>query len=175
MAPRILTTFLLIAMSIRPSFSDGLSSHSHSDVTSAVSGTLIDVPAVAKDAAATVARFTAALSGGRLAAAGAELDAKVLIVEGGDAERSAAEYLANHAKADAAFLKTAHQQVLSRVARASGELAWVATESELHVQKDGKPVTVLSTETMVLRHGPAGWKIVHIHWSSRKKDPAAAH
>jgi len=27
-----------------------------------------------------------------------------------------------------------------------------------------------STETMVLRSTSAGWKIVHIHWSSRAKD-----
>jgi hypothetical protein len=51
----------------------------------------------------------------------------------------------------------------------------VATESELHLQKDGKPVTMLSTETMLLQRRAAVWKIVHIHWSSRKKDPTAAH
>jgi hypothetical protein len=51
----------------------------------------------------------------------------------------------------------------------------VASESELHTQKDGKPVTVLSTETMLLQRRAAVWKIVHVHWSSRKKDPLAAH
>jgi ketosteroid isomerase-like protein len=39
--------------------------------------------------------------------------------------------------------------------------------------KDGKEATMLSTETMVLRRGTSGWKIVHIHWSSRIKRPAA--
>jgi hypothetical protein len=51
----------------------------------------------------------------------------------------------------------------------------VASESELHTQKDGKPVTVLSTETMLLQRRAAVWKIVHVHWLSRKKDPLAAH
>jgi hypothetical protein len=51
----------------------------------------------------------------------------------------------------------------------------VASESELHLQKDGKPVTVLSTETMLLQRSASVWKIVHIHWSSRKKDPSSAH
>jgi ketosteroid isomerase-like protein len=134
-----------------------------------------NVPAAAKDAVAAVDRFTAALSAGDLVKAGAELDSNVLILESGAAERSAAEYLRGHAKEDAAFLKTAHQQLVHRSAHATGDFAWVATESELHIQKDGKPVTVLSTETMLLQRGTSAWKIVHIHWSSRKKDPSAAH
>lgn len=30
-------------------------------------------------------------------------------------------------------------------------------------------MTLLSTETMVLKNTAAGWQIVHIHWSSRPK------
>lgn len=135
----------------------------------------IDVPDAAKAAAATVDRFFAALSAGDLAQAGAELDPNVIILESGGAERSAAEYLGGHAKGDAAFLKGAHHTLLRRTARTSGELVWVASESELHVQKDGKPSTIASTETMVLRSTPAGWKIVHIHWSSHVKKPGEAH
>lgn len=131
----------------------------------------IDVPDAAKAAAATVDRFFAALSAGDLERAGAELAADVIILESGGAERSAAEYLGGHAKGDAAFLKGAHHTLLRRTARSSGELVWVASESELHVQKDGKPATIASTETMVLRSTGGGWKIVHIHWSSRARKP----
>ena len=60
-------------------------------------------------------------------------------------------------------------QLKQRTAQATGDLAWVGSESELHATKDGKPLTVLSTETMVLKLGKAGWRIVHIHWSSRTK------
>ena len=60
-------------------------------------------------------------------------------------------------------------QLKQRTAQATGDLAWVGSESELHATKDGKPLTVLSTETMVLKRGKAGWRIVHIHWSSRTK------
>ena len=67
------------------------------------------------------------------------------------------------------------QQLLHRTAHANGDFAWVASESELHIQQDGKPVTVLSTETMVLRREASNWRIVHIHWSSRTKKPSAAH
>ena len=127
----------------------------------------IDVPEAAQAAVATVDRFFAALSAGDLHTASAELDPEVIIMEGGSAEHSAAEYLGGHAKSDTDFLKAAQQKIGHRSARVSGDLAWVASESELHVQQNGKPVIILSAETMVLRSTNAGWKIVHIHWSSR--------
>ena len=127
----------------------------------------IDVPEAAQAAAATVDRFSDALSAGDLELAGAQLDPEVIILESGGAEHSAAEYLGGHAKDDAEFLKAAQQNLGRRTGRVSGDLAWIASESELHVQQDGKPVTVVSTETMVLRSTNDGWKIVHIHWSSR--------
>jgi ketosteroid isomerase-like protein len=134
----------------------------------------IDVPAEARAAAATVDRFFAALSTGDLKSAGAELDPQVVILESGGAEYSAAEYLGGHAKHDAEFLKTAQHKLGRRTARVSGELAWIASESELRVQKDGKPSVIQSAETMVLRSTDGGWKIVHIHWSSRVRKPEKA-
>lgn len=98
----------------------------------------------------------------------------MLRLESGGAERSAAGYLGGHAQGDAQFLKGAHHALHHRTARASSDLAWVASGSELHVEKDGKPTTVARTETMVLRSGGDGWKIVHIHWSSRVKKPGDA-
>ncbi|MDQ3056722.1 MAG: nuclear transport factor 2 family protein, partial [Pseudomonadota bacterium] len=92
-----------------------------------------------------------------------------LILETGGAERSRDEYMGHHAISDAQFLKGTHSQVKQRRARISGDLAWVGTESELHASKDGKPLTLLSTETMVLKKTDADWRIVHIHWSSRPK------
>jgi len=171
----IVTTLAVIGMSIHPSFADGVTPHTHDHATGVSTAAVIDVPATTKDAVATVDRFTAALSRGDLTKAGAELDPDVLILESGSAERSAAEYLGGHAKGDAVFLKTAHRQLMYRSAHANGDFVWVASESELHIQKDGKPMTVLSTETMLLQRRASVWKIVHIHWSSRRKDPAAAH
>jgi len=173
MQPSFLHALILVAAFTTPAFA-ATTPHQHDHPTAASSGADLDVPAAAKDAVATVDRFTAALSGGDLTKAGAELDPDVLILESGSAERSAAEYLSGHAKEDAAFLKTAHQQLLHRTAHANDDFAWVATESELHMQKDGKPVTVLSTETMLLQHRASAWKIVHIHWSSRTRKPPVA-
>jgi len=129
----------------------------------------VSIAAVAKDAVAAVDRFNAAIAAGQLDKAGAELDAKVLILESGGAEHSAAEYLGGHAKGDAAFLKTVHVQLTRRTAEASDNMAWVGSESQLHSMKDGKAVTILSTETMVLKRTNNTWKITHIHWSSRTK------
>ena len=130
---------------------------------------LTDVPEDAAAAVATVDRFFAALQAGDLERAAAELDPGVLILESGGAERTAAEYLGGHARSDAEFLKTAQTKPGHRMARASKDLAWVASDNDLVIQQDGKPVTIASAETMVLRSTDNGWKIVHIHWSSRSR------
>lgn len=122
----------------------------------------------ATDAVAALERFSTALSAGNLDAAGAELDPSVLILESGGAERSRDEYLGGHAKSDAAFLKAAHVTLKRRSATAAGDLAWVGSESEIHASKDGKPLAIASTETAILQKTAGGWKIVHLHWSSRR-------
>ncbi len=95
---------------------------------------------------------------------------EAIILESGGVERSRDEYLNHHAKSDASFLGDAHVNILSRAARVDGNLAWVATESEIHTSKDNNPLTLLSTETMILSNRSGDWKIVHIHWSSRPKN-----
>ena len=132
-------------------------------------------PAAAKadDAAApviaVVEAFSTALKAGDLATAGTHLAENVMILESGGVERSREEYLGGHAKHDAAFLKDAQIDVKARFARMEGDMAWVGSESELRTSSKGLPVTLNSTETMVLKRMPVGWKIVHIHWSSSPK------
>ena len=128
-----------------------------------------EIPAEAEAAVAVVESFGKALAAGDYPTMEALLDPDVLILESGGAELDRAEYMGHHAVLDAVFLKNAHVQTGRRRARASGDMAWVGTESELHTTDDGKPLTLLSTETMVLRKTDAGWRIVHIHWSSRQK------
>lgn len=118
-------------------------------------------------AVAVVEQFGAALAKGDLPAAEALLDPQVLILESGGAEQSRAEYMGHHAGADAKFLRNAEVHPGKRRVRVEGDLAWVGSESELHAHENGKPITLLSTETMVLRRHDGAWRIVHIHWSSR--------
>lgn len=152
---------------VSPAMAQTTQAHAHHPATAA--GANVDVPAAATAAVAVVERFNTALSSGDLATVGSLLAPDVLILESGGAERSREEYLGHHAVSDAAFLKGAHRQLLRQRARTAGEFAWVGTESELHAQKDGKPLTVQSTETMVLKQTTDGWRIAHIHWSSRTK------
>ena len=125
--------------------------------------------------AAVVDRFYAALSTGDLAAVKAFLDPQALVLESGGAEHSAAEYLGHHAREDADFLRGSRYRVARRTARVDGDLAWVGSEGALSATQDGKPLELATSETMVLKKADDGWKIVHIHWSSLVRKPAAAH
>lgn len=147
--------------------------HSHDDAPAAAhdsGGHHHDAGALshsAKGPAETVDAFFAALKAGDFVKAESLLDPNVRIFESGGAERSAQEYASHHMKGDAAFLKTATQEVSQRTGDAVGDLAWVASEQRITGESKGKPVDILSTETMVLRKTAEGWRIVHIHWSSR--------
>lgn len=125
------------------------------------------IPEEARDAVATVDRFLAALAAGEIERAAAELDPELVVLEGGNAEFTKEQYLSLHAKLDAEFLKTAKVDTGYRRARVDGNLAWVASLTEVESEHDGKPITIDGAESMVLKRGESGWRIVHIHWSSR--------
>jgi len=143
--------------------------HEPEVVSTGMPVTVQDIAPAARDAVQVVDAFSAAIKAAKVEEAGKFLDAKALVLESGGSERSRAEYLREHAIADATFMQSATQQLRYRQARAEGNVAWVGSESDLQTTKDGKPVTILSTETMVLRKGADGWRIVHIHWSSRQR------
>ncbi|HQW07798.1 MAG TPA: c-type cytochrome [Steroidobacteraceae bacterium] len=127
-----------------------------------------DVPEAARGAVAVVDAFGAALVAGELGKAKLLLDPGVIVLEAGGAQRSREEYMGEHAVADARFLHGAHVQVTRRIARAEGDMAWVASESTIHAHGD-KPASLLATETMVLARKGNAWRIVQIHWSSQEK------
>ena len=127
------------------------------------------VPESAREPIAVVDAFQAALRAGDAARAAGYLDPGVVILESGGAEWSAGEYLAGHAKADAEFLKAAKITQGPRSASVEGNLAWVASLAQFEAERDGEPLVIDGAETMVLRAGPDGWKILHIHWSSRTR------
>ncbi|MGH8032021.1 MAG: nuclear transport factor 2 family protein [Luteimonas sp.] len=160
------TTLLLLALLIAAMI---VPAAAHDPKSGGSQTPMQSIDPLAAPAVALVERFSTALQKGDLASAGKLMAEDVLILESGGAERSRDEYLGGHAKHDAAFLKEAHVQVLHRSARVDGALAWVGTESKVHAQKDGKPLVLRSTETVVLRKTGKDWRIVHIHWSSRPK------
>lgn len=125
------------------------------------------LPSAARDAAAVVDAFHAALRRGDTAAAAALLAEIALIFESGGVERSKAEYESHHLAADAAFSKAVPAVMLRRSGDAGNGLAWIATEGRMTGTYKDKPVDRLSTETMILRQVAGTWKIIHIHWSSK--------
>ena len=144
------------------------SSHGSHPAHAAPSSTT-DVPDAAISAVNKVDTFSQALAAADFEQVKDLLAPDTIILESGGVEHSRDEYLNHHAKSDASFLSGAHVKVVSRTARVEGNLAWVATESEIHVSRDNKPLTLLSTETMILGKRSGDWQIVHIHWSSRPK------
>jgi uncharacterized protein (TIGR02246 family) len=118
------------------------------------------------EAAAAVDAFHAALARGDTSAAAALLAEDALVFESGGVEHGRAEYAAHHLPADAAFSKAVSTKVTRRSARVDGPLAWVASEGRVAGIYKGKAINSVMTETMVLRRGEGGWKIVHVHWSS---------
>jgi len=121
----------------------------------------------AAEAAAAVDAFHAALKAGDTTAALALLAPEVMIFEEGGAERSREEYASHHLGADAAFAAATQATVARRSAWAAGDVAWITSEGRTTGQFNGRAVDRLSAETMVLKRNHDGWRIHHIHWSSR--------
>ena len=123
----------------------------------------------ALEAAATVDAFHAALRRGDTRAAAALLADDALIFEGGEVERTKAEYAAHHLPADAEFSRLVSSVVTRRTGNSAGSLAWIATEGRTIGTYKGKALDLTTAETMLLRHTKKGWRIVHIHWSSQRR------
>lgn len=91
----------------------------------------------------------------------------VLIYESGGVEASRDEYAGHHLPADMKFLAGMEKTLLSQKVFEQGDLAIITSRSTLKGSYRDKPIDSKSTETLVLKRSENGWKIVHIHWSSR--------
>ena len=125
------------------------------------------VAAEATDAAAAVDAFHVALKAGDTAVALALMAPDVMIFEEGGAERSRDEYASHHLGSDAAFAAASEATVTRRSGWADGDIAWITSEGRTTGEFNGRAVNRLTTETMVLKRHADGWRIHHIHWSSR--------
>jgi ketosteroid isomerase-like protein len=133
--------------------------------------------APAQPALAVVEGFERALADGDRDTALALLAPDLRVFESGHAERSRDEYAASHLDADIAYLKTARSALKSRTVHMSSDSALVLSETEVRSERNGKPTTRAVLETLLLRRTTEGWRITHIHWSSREigKPQAAAN
>ncbi len=94
-----------------------------------------------------------------------------LMMEGGTIENRM-QYEQNHLPADLEFAKgmTAKRMPVQQTVR--GDVAWVRTSTEFRGTFEGKPLALLSLETMVMTREPEGWKIKALHWSGMRLPPS---
>jgi hypothetical protein len=111
--------------------------------------------------------FSRALAAGDTGTVRALLLPDVLIYESGGAETSAAEYASHHMPGDMAFLSELRREQLSQLSGGDASTAWVATRTRLTGRYKGKDVDLNNTETLVMTRTNTGWRIAHIHWSSK--------
>ena len=119
------------------------------------------------EATKVVDTFHNALKKGDKAAVQTLLDDNVEIFEQGAVEHSKADYVSAHLPDDIAY---AGATKLTRTAHGGamlGNLAYFTSENTITGTFKGQKVNKIGIETMVLHRTPKGWKILHIHWSSR--------
>lgn len=130
-------------------------------------GSVQRVSDAAAPAVAVVDAFHAALGSGDPEAVLSLLTEDVMVLEEGGAERSRDEYAGHHLPADMTFAAATTAEVTRRAAWVEGDVAWVLTEGRTVGAFKGRPVDRLTAETMILHRQDGGWRIRHIHWSSR--------
>ena len=117
----------------------------------------------------TVSAFHEALASGEKEKALELLDPDVMIFESGGAELSRDEYASHHLNADMEFSAATSRTIVDQQVGEIAGAAWTLTRSETRGMFREKEVDLLGVETVVLQHSDRGWRIVHIHWSSRSK------
>ena len=110
--------------------------------------------------------FKAALAAGDSTTALGFLHRDLLVYEAGHAE-SLDEYRAGHLAADMEFVAAVETTPIQQGVIVRDEMALWVSEGESKGEFRGREIDSHGTETMVLVPTPAGWKILHIHWSSR--------
>ena len=115
---------------------------------------------------AVVQGFKDALAAGDSTAALGYLHPDLVVYEAGHAE-TLAEYRAGHLAADMEFSAAVETTVLEQGVIVRPEMALWVSESESKGEFRGQAIDSRGTETVVLLPTDAGWKILHVHWSSR--------
>jgi ketosteroid isomerase-like protein len=122
--------------------------------------------AVRADVRAVVEGYGRALATGDSLAALALLHADVVIYEGGHAE-TREEYRGGHLRSDIAFASAVQRTVTRDDILLMGDAALYTSEYTAAGRFRDRDIDSHGTETMLLLRTGDGWKIRHIHWSSR--------
>ncbi|MFQ5705331.1 MAG: YybH family protein [Gemmatimonadales bacterium] len=113
--------------------------------------------------------FHAAVAGGDSSGALSLLLPDVTIFESGGAEMSRDEFASHHLGADMKFAAATTREVTSRQSNQSGDFAWVLSKTQTSGTYGERSINSVGVETMLLKRADQGWRIRHIHWSSRRQ------
>lgn len=126
----------------------------------------MDTAAMRKAARAVIVGFRDALAAGDSAAMLGYLHEDVVIYEGGHAETKA-QYRSGHLAGDIAFAKAVRRTTVKDALTMAHHMALYTSEGTSKGTYREREIDAVGTETMVLVPTDEGWKIRHIHWSSR--------
>jgi hypothetical protein len=135
-------------------------------------------PAAPATAAAVVAApapadiadaFHESLRQGKREQALALLAPDATMFETGYVELDRDAYAKGHLSDDADFASVTDYKLIRRSVFQEAQTAWVLTLSSIQGIFGDQHVDLEQTETMLLRQGPAGWQIVHVHWSAHPR------
>ncbi|HSJ33229.1 MAG TPA: nuclear transport factor 2 family protein [Longimicrobiales bacterium] len=118
------------------------------------------------DVRSVVESYARALASGDSLAALALLHEDVVIYEGGHAE-TREEYRSGHLRSDIAFASAVKRTVTADDVLLLGGAALYTSEYTAAGRFRDRDIDSHGTETMLLVRTADGWKIRHIHWSSR--------
>jgi ketosteroid isomerase-like protein len=90
-----------------------------------------------------------------------------LMMEGGTIENRM-QYETDHLPADLEFAKGMKATRMPVQQTVRGDVAWARTSTEFRGTYEGKPLALLSLETMVLTRETDGWKVRALHWSGQR-------
>lgn len=103
------------------------------------------------------------------------VDADLLVLEGVHKNVGWPDYRDNHIGPEMAeWTEFRSSTPTVSVAAASGDLAYVVQESTLTIITATGETTLAAAETFVLRRRGGAWRIVHVHFSGKKKAPMPA-
>jgi ketosteroid isomerase-like protein len=126
----------------------------------------VEDKAARADVRSAVESYVRALASGDSLAALALLHPDVVIYEGGHAE-TREEYRSGHLRSDIAFASAVKRTVTADDVMLMGDAALYTSEYTAAGRFRDRDIDSHGTETMVLVRTADGWKIRHIHWSSR--------
>lgn len=169
--PRLTAGLLAAAlMPFGPGSARAHEEHSHPATPSAEAKRHADSPEA--PILQVLADYRAAMEARSVEKLAAVMDPELLVLEGVHKNVGWADYRDNHIRPEMAEWKEfkVSDPKLLEVAL-DGDLAYAVQEATYSLVMADKTVVLAGAETFVLKKGQSGWKIKHLHFSGKKKEP----